>query len=411
MKNVRKLVALALVCMMAFGSIGALADGGNVRVVTFFAGSDQWAPVWKEVIADYEAANPGITIVDESQPTSGANDLFRTKVQSDMAAKTPADLILFFNGADADMIIDSELYVDWKPFLDADPEWVSHLKESPMKAGYKDGMQYCLPYIGYFEGLIYNKALFDQYGLAEPTSWDNILACLDVFNENGIVPFATSMAKPSYLVELFLLSQVGAEGQKNYFDPSWAPALNAVKELYEKKAFPPDSLTASEDDIRTLFADGKAAMMINGSWTISALKDNENMRMIAMPTLPGGVGGEECIISGFGSGWYMSKEAAERDEETLKFLKYMMSPETMTRFIAIGGSPAVDCNVPEGASPLEVSAVEMLNKAKFMEPAADSQVLREAWLIVTEPGLQYIVEGQRTAEDILAEAKALNDSI
>ncbi len=389
---------------------GEPAAGGTVRVVTFFAGSDQWAPVWKEVIADYEAANPGVTIVDESQPTSGANDLFRTKIQSDIAANTPPDLMLFFNGADGDMAIDSEMFVDWTPYLAEDTEWSSHLKESPLKAGYADGIQYCLPYIGYFEGLFYNKALFDQYELAEPTSWENILACLDTFNENGIVPFATSMAKPTYLVELFLLSQVGAEGQKNYFDPSWGSALEAIKELYDNNAFPPDAMTLTEDDIRVQFTDGKAAMMINGSWTIAGLRDNPDMRIIAMPTLPNGKGGEDSIISGFGSGWYMSKQAAERDNVTLDFLKYMTSPETMTRFIAVGGSPAVDCPVPEGISPLEISAVEMLNKATYMEPAADSQVVREAWLTVTEPGIQYIVEGQKTPAEILEEAKAINES-
>ena len=46
----------------------------EIRVVTYFAGSDAYAPVWKEVCNDYMADHPGITIVDESQPTSGSND-------------------------------------------------------------------------------------------------------------------------------------------------------------------------------------------------------------------------------------------------------------------------------------------------------------------------------------------------
>lgn len=382
----------------------------SIRVVTFFAGSDQWAPVWKEVVDEYMTANPGVTIVDESQPTSGANDLFRTKVQADIAAKTPADLMLFFNGADGTTVMDSELFVDMKPFMDDDAAWAANLKESAMKAGQADGVQYCIPYIGYFEGLLYNKGLFDKYSLAEPTSWENILACIDTFNQNGVTPLAISMAKPSYMCELFILSQVGVDGQKKYFDASWAPAMNSIKTLYEKKAFPPDTMTMSEDDIRMMFSDEKAAMMINGSWTISALKDNENMRMIAMPTLPGGVGGENTALSGFGSGWYMSKAAAERDDATLKFLKYMTSPEIMTRFIAIGGSPSVTCQAADGATPLEVSALEMLNKATFQDCAVDSQVAREAWLTLAEPGMQYIVEGKRTAEDVLAQAKGINDA-
>ena len=70
----------------------------DIRVVTYFAGSDAYAPVWKEVCADYMKDHPGITIVDESQPTSGSNDLFKTKVQADLAAGNPADLVLYYTG-------------------------------------------------------------------------------------------------------------------------------------------------------------------------------------------------------------------------------------------------------------------------------------------------------------------------
>ena len=210
------------------------------------------------------------------------------------------------------------------------------------------------------------------------------------------------------MMELFLLAQVGADGQKNYYDDSWIPALDCIKELYDKGAFPVDTMTMTEDDIRVLFADDKAAMMINGSWTVSSLKDQDGMRLISVPTLPGGTGGSNVVLSGFGSGWYMSKEAAERDDATLKFLKYLTSPEVMTRFIAVGGSPAITCDAPEGATPLEVSAMEMLNTATTSASACDSQVTRESWLNLTEPGIQYIVSGQTSPADLLAQCRNLN---
>lgn len=416
----KKVAMCLLIVVMTIGML--FAQGGNeksvvktdksqeskIRVVTFFAGSDQWAPVWKDVIADYMEKNPGVTIVDESQPTAGANDLFRTKIQSNIAANSPPDLMLFYNGSDGEMVMDSNLFVDFTSYMEEDPAWASELKPAAMEAGNLNGYQYCIPYIGYFEGLFYNKALFDRYGLEEPVSWENILASIDVFKKNGITTFATSLEKPSYMTELFILAQVGAKGQKDYFGDSWAPALSAIKQLYDKGAFPPDAMTISEDDIRVLFKDSKAAMMINGSWVVSGLKDNKDMRIIAMPALPGGKGGSDTVLSGFGSGWYMSKTAAKRDNSTLDFLKYLTSPEVMTRFIAIGGSPSVNCNVPEGASNLEASAVNMLNTATKQVPAADSQVSREAWLTVTEPGIQYICEGMKTPKEILQEARALN---
>ena len=393
---------------------GKKAESGakeKIRVFTFFTGSDQWAPVWSEVIDEYMQANPGIEIVDESAPTAGANDVFRTKMQADIAARTPADLCLFYTGADGKPLVDSGLFVDLGPSMEADQDWSKNFKQSALDGQKYDGKQYSLPYLGYYEGLFYNKKLFDQYSLEEPTSYDNIMKAVEVFAQNGIPAFAASMAKPSYVLELAILAQAGAEGHKNYFDDSWAPALDCIADLYQKEAFPKDTMTISEDDIRLMFKEGKAAMMFNGSWCVSALEDNPDMRLISMPALPGGKGGESCALAGFGSGWFLSREASERSEESLKLLKYLTSPEIMQRFIAVGGSSAVECQAPEGASELMKSAVLMLNKATYTDTAIDSQVSREAWMAIADDGTPYLVEGKKSSLDLLAEARKIQEAV
>lgn len=383
----------------------------TIRVFTFFSGSDQWAPVWSEVIKEYMDANPGIEIVDESAPTSGANDLFRTKMQADIAAGTPADLCLFYVGADTKALADSGLFADFVPMMEADADWAGSFKETAVKSQTYEGAQYSLPYLGYYEGLFYNMELFDKFGLEAPTSYDNILKAVETFSKNDIASFATSLAKPSYLLETFIIAQTGEENHKNYFDASWQPALDCIVDLYQKGAFPKDTMTISEDDVRLMFAEGKAAMMLNGSWCVADLESNENMRLTAVPTLPGGTGGENSLISGFGSGWYITKAASERSENSLKLLKYLTSPEIMQRFVAVGGSAAVNCDVPEGASPLKQSAIEMLNKATFMDTAIDSQVSREAWMAISEDGLPYLVEGQATSAELLEKAIQIEKNI
>ena len=80
----------------------------------------------------------------------------------------------------------------------------------------------------------------------------------------------------------------------------------------------------------------------------------------------------------------------------------------MSRFVAVGGSPAITCDAPEGATPLETSALEMLNTATTSAPACDSQVTRESWLNLTEPGIQYIVSGQSTPAEILTQCRTMN---
>lgn len=387
------------------------AESEEIRVFTFFTGSDQWAPVWTEVVKEYMEANPGIKILDESAPTAGSNDLFRTKMQADLAAGTPADLSLFYVGADTKALADTDLFADIAPMMEEDTAWSGNFKDTAVKSQLYEGTQYSLPFLGYYEGMFYNMELFDKYGLEAPTTYDNMLKAVETFSANGVVSLATSLAKPSYLLETFIIAQTGEENHKNYFDESWQPALDCIADLYQKGAFPKDTMTISEDDIRLMFAEGKAAMMLNGSWCVADLESNPNMRLTAVPTLPGGKGGANSLISGFGSGWHITKEAAERSDNTLKFLKYLTSPEIMQRFVAVGGSAAVNCDVPEGASPLMQSAIEMLNKATYMDTAIDSQVAREAWMAIADDGIPYLVEGNVTSAELLEKALEIQNTI
>lgn len=382
----------------------------EIRVVTYFAGSDAYAPVWKEVCSDYMAANPGITIVDESQPTSGSNDLFKTKVQADLSASNPADLILYYTGeAYTKTFEDSGLFVQFEDILKEDPNWAGNFKTSPMENVQYQGKQYALPFIGYYEGLFYNKALFEQYNLEEPTSWENILKANEVFAANDIVTLSMSLSMPYITTENFIMGAAGKENHRNYFDDSWTIAIDCIAELYQKGGLPKDTFTISEDDVRLLFSEGKAAMMINGSWCTESLQDNPDMRIISMPALPGGTGGESCAIAGFSSGWHMTNAAYERSGETLKFLKYLTSPEIMAKFIAYGGSPAVNCEAPENSSELLKSAVEMLEKAEYQDAALDSQVNHEAYETMNG-GIQYVCEGQMTSKEVIEQAKELNNT-
>lgn len=81
----------------------------SIRVITYFAGSDTWAPTWKEVIAEYMADHPNITIIDESVPTAGTSDVIRPKMNADISAGTPADCALYFNSTDAESLYKSGL--------------------------------------------------------------------------------------------------------------------------------------------------------------------------------------------------------------------------------------------------------------------------------------------------------------
>lgn len=435
MKRGLKVIALALLSAMMFsliagcGSEAPAADAGgaqsaqpaqsapaaeppkdekvSIRVCSSFTGSDQWAPVWKSSIEQFMQDNPNVTIEDESTPT--AQDALRTKVKADIASGNEPEVLFYFTGQEAQFVIDSGRMFVWDDELKNDAEWGKNFSQGILDKAKVDGKQYCLPYVGFYEGLYWNKDLFDKFGLEGPTTYDNFLKAVDTFAKNDIVPIAMAMNRVSYMLEAFILSQVGPEGQKNYFDQSWAPALERIKELYKKHAFPKDTLTISDEDARALYGDQKAAMLINGSWAASNSKDLPNSMITTVPMLPGGKVGPEAVIAGFGSAFYMNAKMNEdKNGVPMKFIKFLTSPDTMAKFVAIGGSPAVNCKLPENSSKLSQSAAEMIAKAQFFEVPIDSQVSNEAFFKLRDD-MAYVVNDRKTPEKLLEEAKAIHE--
>ena len=383
----------------------------TLRVITYFAGSDQWAPTWLEVIAEYQELHPNITINDESVPTAGTNDLFRPKMNADIAAGTPVDVALYFNGSDAEPLYESGLYVTWDQYLADDPEWAAQFNEAALESGLTNGEQSNLPYIGSFEGLVYNKAIFDEYGLEYPTSWDNIYKAVEVLSETDIIPIANTLLSPTCQLETMLLAYVGPENQQKPLDDSWAGCIDQISKLYQMGAFPADAATISDADTRVIFEEERAAMTFTGSWVLNQLKSNPDMEMVAVPVdAEGSQGQEGAIISTYGSGWYMSKAAAERSSAALDFIKYMCSPEILARFIEVGGSPAMNIEIAEGSENLLVSANKMVADATAMNSPIDAQIPREVFNNLAKK-LIYVCEGQMSSQELLDESRQMLESI
>ena len=408
----RLLVAVAATVLMLMfaltacsgddGESGAVAgqDGDTIRVITFFTGADQWAPLFQQVVQEYMDDNPHVTILDESLPTGGGVDYFRPRMHADAAAGMPADAALFFNGTDAQPLVESGLFVDWNPILDRYPAWRAQFNADALPAGYWDGQLVALPYIGFFIGLLYNQAILSEHGLEPPTSWDNILRAVEVLAETDIIPMANTLVNPTSQLEMILLSAVGPQGQTNFFDDSWVPAMQMFNTLYQMGAFPRDAATMSDTELRPVFENGLAAMSFNGSWVLNALRDNYDIGITSLPALPGASGQDHAIVAGFGSGWYMSINAYERGPETLNFIQFMCSPETLARFIEIGGSPAMPVQLPPDTEPLMLAAMEMVANSTAMNSPLDAQIPRDVFNTFNRE-LVFVAVGDMTPEEIL----------
>lgn len=172
-------------------------------------------------------------------------------------------------------------------------------------AGYGDGNQYFVCYAMGVEGLIYNVALFEQYGLKEPKTTNEFFALLDKMktlnkgsypkNDDGrdIYPYVYSgkVDYSNYLatawwaqyegVDNFNLALEGKDANGNYTADSQKSigklsAITHVSRLLKQKNGYSDPLNYSNTftNAQLLFLDNQAFMMSTGEWVEREMEGN-----------------------------------------------------------------------------------------------------------------------------------------
>ena len=378
----------------------------TIRVETTFTGADPYTEVWQQAIKDFQAKNPKIKVIDEA--TSAASEAFKTKINTDFASGNEPDVTYGFNGASGKPLVDSGKVISWEDELAKDATWAANFKKAGLDAGKYNGKLYALPYIGFFEGVWINTDLFKNNGLEIPKTYEDIIKAIPVLNAKNITPIACSFAEePHYLIETLLLSQGGVSGHNKSFDASWAPALALTKDLYDKKAFTKDALTIKQAACAQAFVDKKAAMFISGSWSGGAFQKMENVSVIPFPLVPGAKANANDIIGGTGTGWYVTKALNDKKNGAgIKFVKFMTQPEQLAKFAEKGGVPLENVPASTTGGALAKNISDFTTKATSMTGPAGDNMNQEAFTAIWK-GMQYIVSGKKTSQQVLDEAQKL----
>lgn len=141
-----------------------------------------------------------------------------------------------------------------------------------------DGHYYSIMSMGTFSELIYyNKDIFQSCGAKIPTNFDEFLDAVKLIKAKGIVPMAVFAKEKWPGVQLFDLCTVGAEpsgnagldqGKSKITDPVYKSAAEKVIALSKAGTFDKNLFNTPSDQALAMFAEGKAAMFINGAWAL-----------------------------------------------------------------------------------------------------------------------------------------------
>ena len=182
----KNLFVFALVAVMIFTLAGAAAAADKVTVTWWHTFTEGQKDTLEAIIAEFNAAHEDIEVVAESQPLDG----FESKVYEAVSNGTGPDII--FNYASSmPEYVDNGLAPDLLPYLSTDYESRVSAGVYEEDTAFSDNGLHAIAVQTTGPIFFYNKTIFDELGLACPTTWDELTeAAKKIYEAKGIPGFA-----------------------------------------------------------------------------------------------------------------------------------------------------------------------------------------------------------------------------
>jgi raffinose/stachyose/melibiose transport system substrate-binding protein len=342
-----------------------------------------------------------------------------TKLPAEMAAGNPPKVFDLFGGAgDALKYAKAGRLMDLTPIL---KELGIADKFINLNQFTLNGKVYGLPIGGNTEGFYFNQPLFEQHGIKEPTTWEELEAAAAKLKEKGITPFAMGSKGawvPLMLVNTMIGRYAGPEsidgfpaGKQAWNAPEVVAAFAKYEEWEKKGYFTKGELGLEYADMLNQFLTGKAGMMFDGSWRSSVFKDKAQageltgkVGYFSMPGAPGGTGNQTFINGNYANGYGFSSNLNARELAAVKaFIKNLYNDEMQLRgLLEDGVLPSMKLSQEAFAKvqdPLVNKIMQIINKAGGAFSHFDSTVQSEVYK-ETEAQIQKLISGSVTPKQV-----------
>lgn len=219
------------------------------------------------------------------------------------------------------------------------------------------GKTYGVPLVYVVWSVYYNKAVYRENGWSPPQTWPEFLEICAQAKQRGVAPMAFQGRYSFYakaLVEHNFYHLAGKDAYRaqqaaesgSFDNPEMRQALSLLEELADNY-FQDGALGMSHTEAQLEFFQGRAAMLMCGSWLFSEMQDNipEDFELGAF-SLPLPVSVQADPGASFASSGYLFvMKSSANPAGGADFLRYLTSSEVAGRFahkqgitVAIGGA-------------------------------------------------------------------------
>lgn len=400
----KRILGLLLVLVSALVLVGC-GEKTTLTTVSMFGGTDPNGEVYREVIKEFEKET-GWKVKDDSTTSS---EEWKIQVREQFESGNEPDVLQFFTGADAKPFVDANKVVSIADIRKEYPNYAKNITPDILGT-------HSVPTTGFVEGLFVNKAHFKSneakaFLNKDRWTWAEFLELLAIIkNDNKDVagyvnPISMGQDIPHYWLDHVMIANLGTDFDKKIRatggDEVFADTLLKLNDIREFLTY-----ESKEADATQGFKDGESTFLLDGSWAAGGLAGSKVENDIAVFPFP--VINEEqgtVLLSGFTSGFYISKKAWEnkdKREKAVKFVEMMTTTETLTKYAKVGGFAADNKATPAEISNINKALGDLRSKATFQTLPFGDLSVKSGYKILTDNQSVYF-SGNR--ENTLARVK------
>lgn len=385
----------------------ATATAAQAQTVSFwhsFNGASGEA--LEEIIANYEAANPGVDI--QGEYVGNYNDIVARLQAAIPANRAPAAVILEVTRYG--LFADGGVLADLTPYFDADP-LKDELYDYAREIGVIGDRNYIVPFNSSTPVLYYNKDILARAGIeGEPAlgTFDEILTAAQTVTEKLGAEGITGIAAPGQFARWGVAMANGSDlidamsGEILLDNPKTIEAYEWMASLvHEHQVASADGVT-EEDNGRDAFLAGKVGMMMNSTGNYVGAREalGENLGVLPMPCNP------DCSVPIGGAGiGILASAPQDVQDAAYDFVSYAASAEANAIWFAATGYLPINRNSAEQPTAAEALASQpgidvAINSLPYAHGRARTPVV--TWMRTTEYDVwQAMALGQTPVADAM----------
>lgn len=369
---------IVLLCFILTGCKKEEIEPITITVIHAWGSTEADHVAMRDIYQGFQDENPDVRLQLISMPT---RDKMLKKVEDMIMVGDIPDIVCFSGmgqNRTYDFMVENNMALDLMPYLESDPAFAGSISNTNLKYWVTEDNQLfsISDVLSLSGGYWYNKDILQKAGITEiPSTWDEfLLMCERLSNwskkqDAEIKPLQPSAEGYLYFADHMLADNGGytqkaiQNNQMIIIDDEFETVIKHLKEVYNFSTS--ESENYSYLDETSLFNEGKLAIYVNGVWGAPMIAGNINAKYALLPTESGNSMSCTSTCLGYVLG---NSENEEKEEASVRFIKYMLSENIQTRILQeteqIPANPHIDLSKFEIEKPRLYQAASLVLSAE-----------------------------------------------